>query len=546
MLQDMKIGVRLWSGFGLVLLMLALIAGIGIKGLIKVDDGFEIVLHEQYQKVVLATAMDDALAVISSESRNILLVKNPEKAKSDVDAILTARRIILDKIDALAPLVKTEQGKRLLSTIEDGQKKYFAAHDRFLDMVKNGRWDDGIQILFHEVFASQAICEANVKELIAYQEKLMKGASTDARETLNRDVMLLLIIAGMALMLSTAFVLWIGGSITRSLENAAKCIARISHGDVPDPIHEPWAGEFDKIRESLNTASTAIRTLIQEIRVLGQAGVEGRLAVRANTAKHQGDYRNILEMFNATLDTITHPVEDVVHVMTALENGDLSQQVSTQYKGMMGQLCSSVNNTIGQIRTVIEDIQFIALSAGQGDFSVRLEAGDKKGYHQTLSELLNQLTHVTEDGLLDVIRVASALAHGDLTETIDKNYPGLFGQVQSGLNATIEKLRALVNAIKEATDSIHTASGELSTGNTDLSERTSEQASALEETAASVEQLTSTVQQNAENARNANQLSIHSSSVAEQGGAVVNEVIHTMDSIQHSARKIVDNPSCHL
>jgi methyl-accepting chemotaxis protein len=55
-----------------------------------------------------------------------------------------------------------------------------------------------------------------------------------------------------------------------------------------------------------------------------------------------------------------------------------------------------------------------------------------------------------------------------------------------------------------------------------------------------MEQLTSTVGQNADNARQANQLARSASEVATQGGAVVEQVVVTMGSINASSRKIVD------
>ncbi|MDP1997311.1 MAG: methyl-accepting chemotaxis protein, partial [Gallionella sp.] len=170
----------------------------------------------------------------------------------------------------------------------------------------------------------------------------------------------------------------------------------------------------------------------------------------------------------------------------------------------------------------------------------KIDMSGKAGYTKTLSELLNQLSNVTEAGISDVVRVANALAKGDLTQTISKDYPGSFGDMKTGVNGTVENLKQLVGEIKDATDTINTASKEIAAGNSDLSQRTEEQASSLEETASSMEELTSTVRQNAENAKQANQLAIGASDVAGKGGAVVSQVVITMDSINESSRKIVD------
>ncbi len=213
----------------------------------------------------------------------------------------------------------------------------------------------------------------------------------------------------------------------------------------------------------------------------------------------------------------------------AIRAGDTS---SLMYSLLVMQ--ESLRAIVGEIKAIVE------AAAIRGDFSTKMNMDGKQGYMKELSELLNQLSTVTDDGLQDVLRVANLLAKGDLTQTIVKDYPGAFGEVKNGVNGTVVNLKELVGQIKDATDTINTASKEIAAGNSDLSQRTEEQASSLEETASSMEELTSTVKQNAENAKQANQLAIGASDVAGKGGAVVSQVVTTMSSINESSRKIVD------
>ncbi len=189
------------------------------------------------------------------------------------------------------------------------------------------------------------------------------------------------------------------------------------------------------------------------------------------------------------------------------------------------------------IQTEVEEL---VAAAVDGDFSRRLDLRDKEGFMKLLGEGINKLSEVTETGLKDVLRVANALANADLTQTIDKEYRGLFGQTKDGVNITVVNLKKLIDEIKVSVDSIGTSSKEIASGNTDLSQRTEEQASSLEETAASMEELNSTVKHNAENAKEANQLANSASAIAQKGGVVVKEVVTTMSSINQSSRKIVD------
>ncbi|WP_295750566.1 methyl-accepting chemotaxis protein [Undibacterium sp.] len=135
--------------------------------------------------------------------------------------------------------------------------------------------------------------------------------------------------------------------------------------------------------------------------------------------------------------------------------------------------------------------------------------------------------------------VVEAIAEGDLSADILTNAKDR-SSLLFGIKAMRDNLANVVSQVRIGSDSIVTASGEIAAGNLDLSNRTEQQAGALEETSSTMEELTSTVRQNADNARQANQLAISASEVALQGGAVVGQVVQTMNSINESSKKIVD------
>ncbi|WP_430736469.1 methyl-accepting chemotaxis protein [Pseudomonas anguilliseptica] len=189
---------------------------------------------------------------------------------------------------------------------------------------------------------------------------------------------------------------------------------------------------------------------------------------------------------------------------------------------------------------VEREVADLVNAAADGDFTRRLEMGNKSGFLLNLATGLNQLVETADRGLQDVVRMLSALAQGDLTQRITDQYQGTFGQLKDYSNETAVSLTRMLGQIRESADTIYTAANEISVGNTDLSSRTEEQASSLEETASSMEELTSTVKLNADNARQANSLAMNASEVASDGGQLVERVVQTMSSINDSSRKISD------
>ncbi|MBI5793018.1 MAG: MCP four helix bundle domain-containing protein, partial [Rhodocyclales bacterium] len=80
----------------------------------------------------------------------------------------------------------------------------------------------------------------------------------------------------------------------------------------------------------------------------------------------------------------------------------------------------------------------------RGDFKTRLSLEGKEGFFKQLSEGLNKLSEVTQTGLTDVAQILQRVAGGDLTQKIDADYQGIFGQLKDDTNTTIERLREVV------------------------------------------------------------------------------------------------------
>ena len=138
------------------------------------------------------------------------------------------------------------------------------------------------------------------------------------------------------------------------------------------------------------------------------------------------------------------------------------------------------------------------------------------------------------------IDVAQTIAQGDLTQPVKAQGQDEAAQVLHALGAMQQQLTGIVTQIRDGGESLASASAQISSGNNDLANRTEQQASALEQTAAAMEQLNATVQQNADNARQAQQLSASASAVAVKGGEVMGQVVSTMHEIHTSSGKIAD------
>jgi methyl-accepting chemotaxis protein len=129
---------------------------------------------------------------------------------------------------------------------------------------------------------------------------------------------------------------------------------------------------------------------------------------------------------------------------------------------------------------------------------------------------------------------------GDLTKRLPTEGNDEIAEIARSFNLFVDKMASTLVEIRDSTESVKTAAAEIAQGNQDLSARTEHAASSLQQTAASMEEIHGTVRQSVESATHANRLASAASDVATRGGAVVDEVVLTMEAISDSSKKISD------
>lgn len=149
-----------------------------------------------------------------------------------------------------------------------------------------------------------------------------------------------------------------------------------------------------------------------------------------------------------------------------------------------------------------------------------------------ISSITRPMRHISD-------MIAKA-ASGDFSNEQYPSAKGELGRLLELLSTLNRNMRRIMININISTGIVKSTSEDLAKGNNELSGRTVDQAASLEKTAASMEQLTSTVAQNTQNVQEVNALGIQASRIAKKGGEIVNEVVHTMNSIHESSKQVVN------
>ena len=143
-------------------------------------------------------------------------------------------------------------------------------------------------------------------------------------------------------------------AVIRPLNVSAEYVDRISKGDIPPKITDEYKGDFNEIKNNLNSCINAVKALVADANALEFAAVEGKLATRADATKHQGDFRKIVEGVNNTLDAVIGPLNVAAEYVDRISKGEIPPKITDEYNGDFNEIKNNLNNCIDGLGGLVE------------------------------------------------------------------------------------------------------------------------------------------------------------------------------------------------
>ncbi|MYN07667.1 methyl-accepting chemotaxis protein [Pseudoduganella aquatica] len=534
MLKNLKIATRLGLGFGSVVVLLLILSVISVQRLGTVNESSRVMYEEHYAKVVLINevlkdSMDNA-----RQMRNMLLSSSDAEVDKYRRLVDTNRGEMNEGLAKVQKLLSTEAGKQMYKTILDKRELVAAKYEPFYALVKSDR-KGAIDYLKTEFAPTNDQFWQALEALAKSQGELMDKAADDATATYESTRTLVIALAAGAILLAVGIAAWITLSIVRPIRQAVQVAERLEAGDLSIDIKDESRDETGQLLRAMRNLVAKLNQVISGQKRAVEAANRGNFEVRIDLTGLQGFQQELGAGLNQLMETTGASIADVVRVMGALSEGDLSKTITKPYEGEFDELKRFANNTVNKLSQVIEGQQRVVGAANQGNFEARVELTGLQGFQKELGEGLNRLMATTGASIADVVRVMGALADGDLSKTIDKQYEGSFAELKEYANNTMAKLLQVVTEVNSGAQSLASASEQVSATAQALSQASSEQAASVEETSASIEQMTSSIAQNTDNAKATDGMAAKASQEATEGGEAVDATVAAMKQI---ARKI--------
>ncbi|QTA82282.1 Methyl-accepting chemotaxis protein, double Cache and HAMP domains-containing [Desulfonema limicola] len=277
-------------------------------------------------------------------------------------------------------------------------------------------------------------------------------------------------------------------AVINPLNLAAEYMKKISVGDLPEKIQVEYKGDFNEIKENLNTL------------------IENR--------------------------------KDTALVAEKIARGDMSAAITIlSEKDIMG---ISLSKMIETIKGIVKSINALTDEILEGRLDVR---GDTENFGGEYARIIRGVNN-TLDAVVNPLNVTAGyvdqIAKGIIPEKIIQEYKGDFNKIRNNLNEMIENLGRFAVDVQDSAQQVALGSEQLSSGAQQVSQGTSQQAAGIEEISSSMEQMSSMVTQNAENAQQTAAIAGKAAQDACESSRAVEDTVQAMKSISEKIRIIED------
>ena len=234
-------------------------------------------------------------------------------------------------------------------------------------------------------------------------------------------------------------------SVIGPLNVAAEYVDRISKGDIPVKITEEYKGDFNGIKNNLNTCIDAVNALIYDTRELSMAAVEGKLSVRADAAKHHGDFRKIVQGINDTLDAVITPLNVAALYVEKISNGDLPEKITDKYNGDFNTIVNNLNTLLDIVGTIFQGMRRLAANMVEGKTKDRGNASIFKGDWKEFVIGINSIIEGPLNRMLLQADYFAKISAGNIPPEIKDEWPGDYNEMKKNINQCIKAINLMID-----------------------------------------------------------------------------------------------------
>ncbi|MBF0440012.1 MAG: HAMP domain-containing protein [Magnetococcales bacterium] len=469
-MKDLKLGLKLGLGFGLVLLLTAFVAITGYNGLTGLADRID----KQRDMAILI----DELGKAMQSEKNFIIRKDYKYVEENQKALDELKKqAILDRDQKFHDPADKAQMDEVLASADNYSKNFahFVAMEKKRNEILTRIRDIADNVVRVEVTAMQEDQSKKLHELLVQQSDATDKAAQAERSAKIEDR-------------------------AKKVAQASKMLIDFKDARIAEKEIFLSNGKDEKqTKRNLDGSSGALKTAQELLASFkSQNNIDQAKKIIAGIEQYQKEMASMME-------AIKEQGKAEQELIAARRTAD--KEVDDTIQGQQKKAAAQITSAVTLISTS---------SIGAIIFGLLIAFF---------------LTRMIVSALVEGVAFARSIAGGDLTATISLDQKDEVGQLATALKGMAEKLREVIGEVSIAAAQVSAGSNEISNSAQNLSQGATEQAASIEETSSAMEEMSSNIMQNSDNANTTQNIAQKASKDAAEGGVAVGEAVRAMKEI---------------
>ncbi|MBK8803478.1 MAG: MCP four helix bundle domain-containing protein [Fibrobacteres bacterium] len=390
MFRNLKIAGKIGVGFfGILVLVAGLVVFIERKCQ-RIDGIVKSIVLDHNVKVRQCNQLLENLNSVARSLRNIALSDDPALRKAEAMKVRGVRDNQTAVLDSLSKSLYTEEGKEIFAKVGAVRKIYGPLQEQIMACGEKGDQKCTREVILGPYQKAQDQYLSLLRELIQHQNRLSDAAGKEAA-SISSMVVVVLVVAGIALLVVSILLGWIiTRSIVRPIGECVELAELVASGRVDMVVRMDSREETGQLKSSMARMIDAIRSMSTDARMLSKAAVEGRLAARADASRHQGEYREIIQGVNETLDAVVEPLQVAASYVDRIAKGDIPAKITDEYNGDFNAIKQNLNTCIDAINSLVSDAWRLSEGAISGQILDRSDVSQHQGDYRKIMQGVNE------------------------------------------------------------------------------------------------------------------------------------------------------------
>jgi methyl-accepting chemotaxis protein len=351
-MANMKVGTRLGLGFGLVLVLLLVIASLGVYNMSTIYAKLDSIVNENAVKMQMVNDMSEAVHIVARVTRSVVLLEEEPAIRREMEKVVKARADYNQAVEALAKLPATPKGVEIRDRIAAQAKLTRPLNDKVFELALGNKDQEATDLLMKQAGPATQIWQDEMDEYAALQKANNQAGAAEAVAAYERARTLMLVLSAVAIAVGVVASARIARGLLRQLggepDYAADIAGRIASGDLTVVV-DTHNNDKQSMLHAMKMMRDALASIVGEVRT----GTAMIASASSEIASGNQDLSARTEQQASSLEETASSMEELTSAVRA--NNDNARQANQLAQSASavalqgGAVVSQVVDTMGAI-----------------------------------------------------------------------------------------------------------------------------------------------------------------------------------------------------